>query len=119
MRDQSQRVLTRFLGGGPPNSLIVLGFFYCMVIDGPRVYYYFVLNESIQRCSVSAVDFYQAVLLLFNSNSQKCGVLIPSIPCPKLSVLLSFVSYYFIQSVVQSHVFDFPFLGGMLEALLG
>lgn len=55
-----------------------------MVIDPPRVYYHFVLNESIQRSPISAVDFYQAVLLLFNLNSQKCSVNSPLFPAPDI-----------------------------------
>lgn len=54
------------------------------MIDPPRVYYHFVLNESIQRSPISAVDFYQAVLLLFNSNSQKCSVNSPLFPAPDI-----------------------------------
>lgn len=58
MRDQSLMDLTTFLWGGPPNSPIVLVFFYHMVVDVPVIHCHLVL-EANEEAPVSAVGFYQ------------------------------------------------------------
>lgn len=92
MRDQSQMDLTTFIWERPPNSLIVLVFFYHMVTDVAMIHCHFVLSGSIWRSPCFCCWFLPgSFIIIFVSFKfiKISSVLFP--PTPQLSVKLCYL----------------------------